>query len=263
MSIKDQIESLVNPDSPLRVYTLGTFKVIRDGHELNDKDWGRDKTLQLFQFLVLSRSRGALHKEQIMDRLWEDDDDQTFKVAMHGINKTLEPERPARVEPKYVLRSGLSYKLNEKDIWVDAEAMEQLIIIGNQHLNDDDATAIEAYRNSLSLYQGNYIPARIYEDWTTAERERIQILVINTYTQLAELLKSEHPQEAIRLCQEALSIDSVWEDAYRIQMEAYIKLGNRPLALKTYLKCKATLNEEFGIDPLPITQKLHSEITKI
>ena len=251
------------PHVPVLVYTLGTFKVIREGIELSDKDWGRDKTLQLFQFLITSRSRGALHKEQIMDRLWDEFDDQSFKVAMHGINKTLEPNRPSRQDPRYVVRSGLSYQLAENEIWVDAEALEKLIIMGNESINENEADAILCYRNAISLYQGNYIPSRIYEDWSTSERERIQILVIGTFTRLAELLIQDQPQEAIRLCQEALLIDPVWEDAYRIQMKAYIHLGNRPLAIKTYKKCSRVLDDEFGISPLPITQSLFKEITEI
>ena len=262
MDLQATIDQFVNPIHPICVYTLGTFKVLREGQIINDKDWGRDKTLQLFQFLVTSRSRGALHKEQIMDRLWEDYNDKTFKVALHGVNKTLEPDRASRVDPKYILRSGLSYGLSMDHIWVDAEAMESLISMAGQSENNQE-NSIELLRSALSLYQGHFLPSRIYEDWTTAERERLQILAIGAFTQLAELLLLENPQESVRLCQEALSIDNVWEEAYRIQMQAYLKSGNRPLAIKTYHKCKDTLNEEFGIDPLPITKKLLEEIKGI
>ena len=262
MDLHETINKLIIPTQPIQVYTLGTFKVIREGKQLLDKDWGRDKTLQLFQFMVTSRSRGALHKEQIMDRLWDDYDDKTFKVAMHGINKTLEPDRPSRVDPKYVTRSGLSYQLSHQHIWVDAEVFEALITMGNKS-STVASDSIEYYRSALELYKGHFLPSRIYEDWSTAERERLQILAVGAYTQLAELLLSKNPQESIRLCQEALTIDNVWEEAYRIQMKAYVNSGNRPLAIKTYERCKSTLNEEFGIDPLPVTKALLEEIKRI
>ena len=70
------------------VHTLGRFEVIVDGQKVSPKAWKRDKSLQLFQFLLMARNRRAMHKEQIVDKLWEDDmDDQGFKVALHGINK--------------------------------------------------------------------------------------------------------------------------------------------------------------------------------
>ena len=71
------------------------------------------------------------------------------------------------------------------------------------------------------------------------------------------------PLESIRLAEAALAIDNTWEDAYRIQMRAYLAKGNRPQAIKTYMKCEVILEEEYGIDPLPETKKLLQEIEAI
>ena len=73
----------------------------------------------------------------------------------------------------------------------------------------------------------------------------------------------ENPLESIRLAQNALAIDATWEDAYRIQMQAYILKGNRPQAIRTYMKCKSILEEEYGIPPLPETNKLLKKIESI
>ena len=43
------------------------------------------------------------------------------------------------------------------------------------------------------------------------------------------------------------NIDPIWEDAYRIQMKAYINQGNRPLAIRTYRQCVKVLEQELGI----------------
>lgn len=248
----------------LRVKTLGTFEVDRSGQIIEARDWGRDKTIQLFQFLITARHRRGLHKEQIISRLWEEADDKggdrDFKVALHGINKILEPERKSRSESKYILRQGLTYQLRQDAVWIDAAAMEDFIAIGNEALNINTELAILAYKNSIDLHHGVYLPNRLYEDWTSAERERLQLLILGTYITLGELLVEVNPMESIRLSQEALQIDSTWEDAYRIQMKAYLIKGNRPLAIKTYQQCKKVLDEEFGIDPLPETQGLLKQI---
>jgi two-component SAPR family response regulator len=264
-SIENQIIAwgLKQNEAPLRVQTLGGFEVMLDGDYLSPKAWGREKSLQLFQFFVTMRHRKALHKEQILDRLWEEDGDrgdQTFKVALHGLNKALEPERKSHAEARYISRQGICYQLNNRDIWIDADALEGLIALGNQALTVSPELAKTAYRAAIALHRGPYLPDRIYEDWSCDERERLQVLLLGTFVTLAGLCLQDAPMESIRLCQQALLLDVAWEDAYRIQMEAYFLQGNRPLAMRTYQHCAKVLEDEMGILPLPETQRLFQKI---
>ncbi len=248
----------------LNIQTLGSFQVWNEQGLIPAKDWGRDKTLQLFQFLIAARHRRALHKEMIIDRIWEDADqksgDQNFKVAMHGINKALEPNRKSRTEPQFINRQGLTYQLQLSKIWIDIDAVEDWIALGNQVLSIDTGQAIKAYQEAVDIYHGVFLPNRLYEDWSSDERERIQVLVLGALISLAELVLEDNPLESVRLAQKALQIDATWEDAYRIQMQAYRSKGNRPMAIKTYQQCQKILEEEFGISPLPETKKMYKEI---
>ena len=269
IALESQIEALLNKKATanLKVQTLGSFQLWRASAVVGPKDWGRDATLQLFQFFIANRHRRSLHKEQIIDRIWGDADSksgqQSFKVAHHGLNKVLEPERKSREESKFIIRQGLSYSLDWQDIWIDVEGLDQFVSIGNQAFVDNKAFAQKAYREAIELYEGEFLPSRIYEDWSSEERERIQLLALGALINLSELLITENPLESVRLSQKALQIDATWEDAYRIQMEAYLEKGNRPMALKTYKQCKKVLEEEFGIDPLPETQQLFQKIRGI
>ena len=252
----------------LQIQTLGGFRVWCDGVELSDKDWGRDKTVQLLQFLVTASDRRALHKEQIIDRLWGEEGDskagdQNFKVALHGINKALEPNRKNRAESRFIHRQGLSYQLNLEETWIDARELEQLVALGNQALPTDPHLAQEAYQAVIALYGGTYLPNRLFEDWSSTERERLQVLALGVMINLGEMLLETNPLESIRLAQQALLIDHTWEDAYRIQMKAYLQKGNRPMAIKTFQTCEQVLDEEFGIPPLPETRNLWKAIMKI
>lgn len=202
-----------------------------------------------------------------MDRLWPDLDidkgDRDFKVALNSINKALEPEREPRSDPLFVKRYGLAYGIDFENVWLDTEAMELLISAGNQALLEpakDNDFAVACYEAAVKLYFGDYLPERRYEDWTSAERERLQLLALNTMTTLAGLLLRHTPLESLRLTQRVLAIDPVWEDAYRVQMRAFVAQGNRPLALRSYQRCVEVLAEEFGVDPLPETTELHDQI---
>ncbi|MFN4147827.1 MAG: BTAD domain-containing putative transcriptional regulator [Runella sp.] len=248
----------------IHVQTLGSFQVWREGIAVSPKEWGRSKTVELFEFLITNRHRKALHKEQILDRLWEEDletGDPVFKVALHGINKVLEPNRKSHADTQYITRQGLAYQLNLEMLWVDADALEAYIAIGNQALIEHPDLAQRAFRKAIDLHSGIYLPDRLYEDWPCDERERLQVLTLGAMVTLSELLLHENPLESVRLTQQALLIDPTWEDAYRIQMQAYFQKGNRPMALKTYEQCEKVLKAEFGITPLPETRQLYQKIT--
>jgi len=269
IAIEDQIADLVarRTAASLSVQTLGNFQVWRGTELVGSKEWGRDVSLQLFQFLVTNRHRRGLHKEQIIDRIWENVDgkagQQNFKVAHHGVSKVLEPDRKSRTESQYIIRQGATYQLRFEDMWIDVEALDQFVALGNQVLLDDPQLAQLAYREAIALHKGVFLPNRLYEDWSSEERERIQLLTLGAFISLSELLVKENPLESVRLTQQALQIDHTWEDAYRIQMEAYLEKGNRPMALKTYQQCEKVLEEEFGIGPLPETRQLYTKIKTI
>ena len=73
-ALSDTLEQLnhLYVRTPIRIRTLGQFSVWRNDTLLSSKEFGRDKTIQLLQYLISYRSRNALHKEKIMDDLWED-----------------------------------------------------------------------------------------------------------------------------------------------------------------------------------------------
>jgi two-component SAPR family response regulator len=270
-----QIEHLLAPisiaadnEAALRIQTLGGFRVWCQDVEIPPTGWGREKAIHLFQFFITMR-RQFVHKEQIIDRLWpemtSDKGDRDFKVALNALNKTLEPQRNARAEARFTVRYGLAYGLDFEQLWLDADRFERLVTAGNQALlapERDLATAIACYRAAVELYHGDYLPERRYEDWSSAERERLQLLALNTMTTLAELLLAHLPLESLRLAQRVLAIDSVWEDAYRVQMRAFAAQRNRPMALKTYETCVAVLEREFGVEPLPETTELYEAILR-
>lgn len=261
-----QTPNAISTNVALHIQTLGGFRVWRSGAEVPTTAWGREKAIHLFQFFITMRHQ-YVHKEQIMDRLWPDLDiekgDRDFKVALNSINKALEPEREPRSDPLFVKRYGLAYGIDFENVWLDTEAMELLISAGNQATlgaKPDLDFAIACYEAAVQLYHGDYLPERRYEDWTSAERERLQLLALNTMTTLATLLLRRVPLESIRLAQRVLAIDPVWEDAYRVQMRAFVSQRNRPLALRTYQRCVEVLSDEFGVDPLPETTELYEQI---
>jgi two-component SAPR family response regulator len=247
----------------LRVTTLGGFHVFRDGLAIKSTDWGREKAIYLFQYFITNR-RKHQHKEQIIDQLWPELDpeagDRDFKVALNAVNKAIEPERQPRSKARFIQRFDLAYGVNLDEVWVDVDAFETNLKAGNESLQSDPDAAIRDYTAAVDLYKGEYLPERRYEDWTSAERERLSTLAMSAMATLAELKILNNPRDSLRLTQRVLLEEPLWEEAYRVQMRAFQALGNRPMALKTYQECVQVLNEEFGIEPLPETQSIYEQI---
>lgn len=249
----------------LRIQTLGGFRAWRQGAFVEPAAWGREKAVQLFQFFVTMR-RHPLHKEEIIERLWPELDgeqgDRDFKVALNAIYKALEPEREPRAQSQFIRRYELAYALDTSQAWIDADAFEQRIEGGNQALAARFApeSAIPHYQAAVELYAGIYLPERRYEDWTSAERERLQTLGLSTMTRLADMLIERDALESLRLTQRVLGLEPIWEDAYRVQMRAYLAQGNRAMALRTYQQCAEVLQREFALEPLPETQALYKKM---
>ena len=268
-SVEQQIRAILKrkEEATLQVHTLGYFEVSFQGQTIPDSAWKRDISVQLFQFFVTIRNRRALHKEQIAYQLWNNVSQsvgqRNFKTALHGVLKVIEPNKPSRSPSEFIIRQGLTYRLNLDKIGLDIDGLDALIIQGNQVLSTSIDVAAIAYQHAIDLYQGIYLPNRIYQDWAAEERERIQVLVLGAMMTLAKIRLSENPKESIRLAKQTLSIDSTWEEAYRIQMEAYMSEGNRPLAVKAYRQCVQILQREFEIDPLPETKALYRKISGI
>ena len=151
--------------SSLHLKTLGTFEATIEGQVIKGKAWGREKTIQLLQFLLTYRARNGMRKEQIIDRLWgklnSEEGDRDFKVALHGIHKVLEPNRRPRTDPKYISRQGSSYQLNLEEIWLDVQALDEYVAIANDAYVNEPILAINAYKRAIALDGGSYLPNQI------------------------------------------------------------------------------------------------------
>ena len=116
-------------------------------------------------------------------------------------------------------------------------------------------------QEALDLYQEDYLPDSVYEDWSAAERQRLRHLYLLTAERLARhLLQAKQWDEAIQVCQSILTRDNCWEGAYRLLMKAYAAQDNRPQVHSVYQNCVATLDEELGVEPSPTTQALFQEL---
>lgn len=252
-----------HPGYTLRVHTLGRFAVYRGQEAIDASDWRREKARQLFQLLAANQDR-FLQRDEIAALLWPEADaiatEQQFKVALNALQQVLEPQRPPRAPTLFVQRRGSAYGLNPAaPVWIDAAAFERLVAQGDSA--NDEAAALDYYRRALALYQGDFLPGCLYEDWSRDERERLRRLCLKTSTRAAEMLLARGDlDEAIRLCQQILTVDNCWEAGYQLLIQAYLERQDRVQALRAYERCVSCLREELDVAPTPETTALYDKI---
>jgi DNA-binding SARP family transcriptional activator len=244
-----------HPGYTLSVRTLGPFVAWRGATPVAAADWKRDKARQIFQLLLTHRGQW-FYREQIVEHLWPhlptEAAERDFRVALNALNRALEPDRPRDAPSFFVTRRSNLYGLNPAaKIVVDAGDFERLAA------SDD----VDLLRRAVALYQDDYLPDCLYEDWPAAERQRLRHLYLVTAERLARhLLRARAWDEAIRTCEAILARDNCWEAAYRLLMRAHGAAGNRALVQGSYQQCVAALRDGLGIEPSPATRALFEKL---
>jgi DNA-binding SARP family transcriptional activator/Tol biopolymer transport system component len=244
--------------SSLEIHLLGPFKTIVDGEVVADVCWQRRKPKLLVKLLAL-QPQHRLHREQIMDLLWPEQD---FESAANSLNKiiylarrALEPELTSGSGSRFIVTKSQQVGLQTDLLRVDADEFTEL---GQDALRTTDPKNYEA---ALSLYQDDLLPEDLYQDWTTIRREQLRTLHRKLVLKLARLNGTEGVYgQTIERLKELVTRDALDEEAHRELMRLYALTGNKFQSLEQYKRCREALRKHLDVDPDPETIELGKQI---
>ncbi len=187
-----------------------------------------------------------------------------FKVALSTLGRALEPAKSKRSPSAFILREDDAYGLRpHADIWIDTEDFIRAIKQGDAVYDSARANALPHYQRALELYRSDYLPDTLYDDWSTERREQLLSLFLRTAERVAQIFATQGAWEKVIVtCQQLLAHDDCWEEAYRLTMTAYAKLGNRAQVLRTFRHCTNRLDATLGIAPSPETVAVFRKLTE-
>jgi DNA-binding SARP family transcriptional activator len=115
-------------------------------------------------------------------------------------------------------------------------------------------------KKATELYRGDFMDG-CYADWCLLEREQLRDLWQGA---LEGLLRHHESRgelaEAISFAKRLHMLDPLREEIHRNLMRLYAALGDRPAALAQYQHCRAVLQHELGVSPMPETESLFVRI---
>ena len=243
----------------LFVRLLGPFELWSDGTPIRMRN--RPKLQALLVTLVVRPGYRA-GRETLLTTIWPDRDCQLSGQALNSLTSSVRralPRTPGCAQ--LIMHDGGFYSLNVNDrVSVDVARFEHLAQAGVKaaHLGDIEG-ALSLYGEAISLYRGDLCAGPDIN--SVVERERLRALNLNLLARVADHQYfvgdcASALQTALRL----LGHDPCREDAHRVVIRSYVRLGQRTQALRQFRLCEQVLREEFAALPEAETCELFEQV---
>jgi len=247
----------------IRIETLGGFKVYRGTAPMPEDAWQRIQPKAILKSLITHGSTG-ISKDLVAEDIWTENrsPQMNFKVALHYLRKTLEPEMNKTFGSSYIhLKEGKIY-LDQELIDVDVDRFLAMIQQGSRHEregNIDDA--LFAYREAINLYQGNFLPEDLYTPRIETRREELKDDFLDLLLTTGRIYEQRGSRNnAVALYKKALLTDPLLEAACQRLMLLLAEQGKRNDAVRAYERLKAALDRELNTQPDPATDAIYNNI---
>jgi DNA-binding SARP family transcriptional activator len=246
-----------HPSAPIDVRLLGAFAIRKLGQAVPVR--AGSKTQALIGNLALRHGPG-LGRDELITLLWPASNlglaGQALNTLIYSVHRSLGDALDGR-QP--IFRDHDRYRLDE-DVVVDvaefdaaADRAEGLV----RARRFDDAVAL--YEVAASLYRGDLVFCSDVAH--VIERERLRGRYLHVRAVLAEhqFARGAYTAalaDALRI----LAFDPCREDAHRMAMRSYVRLGERAQAMRQYHLCRDVLAREFEAPPESATSQLYDRI---
>ncbi|MGC8874177.1 MAG: AfsR/SARP family transcriptional regulator [Chloroflexia bacterium] len=243
----------------LEVQTLGKRCVSYDGVPL---EFPTSKARDLL-ILLLLRAGEYQDRDALAEQLWPT---SPAPKARHALSTTF--WRLRRALPiadsggECFLQAGRrGIRFNARAAYrFDVEAFVRCATLGLEGTIPLDDERYRALCEALTLYRGDFMDG-CYDDWCLLEHERLQLLLIRVLKRLLrDARRNQAFDQAVEYGQRLLALDPLQEDVHRELMRCYAEAGQRSQALLQFQRCRETLRQELGVEPMPETWALYRRV---
>lgn len=239
----------------VRVCLLGGFRLLKHGQQLRVRPGS--KTCVLLSNLAL-RYLPGINRDELLDLLWPATSAalaaQSLNTLVYTIHRELGDALAGR--PPIVHLDG-RYRLNvEGGVVVDVAEFDAAVNDGDRLSRDGRSDeAMVSYGGAAAMYTGDLVLGSEVQHVIECERLRARYLYARSrladhhFTTGSFAMALDHALGV-------LAHDPCREDAHRMAMRSYVRLGERAQALRQYRLCRDALLREFDAPPERATLEL-------
>jgi LuxR family transcriptional regulator, maltose regulon positive regulatory protein len=249
---------------PIKLSTLGLFRVNRDGVAMSFSGKAQRRPFDLLKVLIAHGGR-EVPEERIIEALWPridgDSAHRSFNTTLHRLRKLLGEERAL------VLSEG-KLSLDGRYVCVDTWVLEQLVAQIGESLRSKEAPPkpqdVHAYSaRLLALYTGPFLASEPEQGWMLTMRDRCRRRFGRSIGELARALRDVGlADHAVDVLERAIEADTTAELLYRELIACYGHLGRQAEAADTYQRCVKTLQFSLGITPSSETRGIYEKLLR-
>jgi len=248
---------------PVRVETLGRFRVVRDGVAVGLDSSAQRRPLDLLRALLACGGRGV-RRERLADLLWPEADgdaaQRVFATTLHRLGRLVGRDAIVRSRDG---RVGLDPARCWVDAWVVEERLAPLLACARSN-DGDERQRVEQAEAAIDLYRGPLLRATGGEVWLLAPRERLHGRVIRAVARVGGYWEQEGEIErAITTYERGLEVDGLEEPFYQGVIRGWLALGLRSKAMVAYRRCEVALAGGLGVEPSAETTALLRDSTPL
>ena len=254
-----------NDASRIKITCLGGFSVRRGNTLIKDSEWKSRRSKALIKLLVAQDGQ-KVPRDIIIEALWPGPSSESSRLTLnsmlHRVRKLLEPDTaPDKREP-CILQEGNLLGLNHEIVWTDiSQFLSHLEAAVRMKHGNERKKAVEEYEKAFALYQGDFLPQDLYEEWAAKARDRIRLACFKALEDAGEISDSLGDKNRAALLYEKLfHADLCNEKACCWLMSWHLAAGQRSEAIRTYERCQRALSRELDVEPDARTKTLYRSI---
>ena len=244
---------------PLKIYTLGGFRILNDGQQLPYTAKSLRKPLELLCALI-AFGGSDVNQSTLIDALWPDlegdNAQRAFQTALYRLRKFLD-------EDVIIFKRG-RLTLDTRRVWIDSFAIDRSFQDVERVLADRSSAtdAVDAVTSSLlSAYVGPFLPEES-GSWAIVRRERLHDYLLDALQRLARRFETQFAWHgAVRCYRRALEAEPLRQDFWYRLMICHKQLGQPAEALAVYRRCRQFLSTDAGSKPSAEIEALRAELS--
>ncbi|HUF89233.1 MAG TPA: BTAD domain-containing putative transcriptional regulator [Gemmatimonadota bacterium] len=205
----------------------------------------RPKQVALLAYLTLAG--GLRHRDELLGVFWPETSQARGRRAL---SQALYRLRRSLGDEVIVSRGSEEVGIDAERLWCDAVEFDRRLVDGNR------AGALELYRGDL-LNGLHLDDAPAFEEWLTAERERLMARALESARELAdELAAAGEGIEAAYWLRRALRWEPYDEELLRRLLTLLAKLGDRAGVIREYEAFARRYADDLALEPEAATRAI-------